>query len=154
MKILSDEARFEHEMIQTYQKDECIFSEGDVGRDLYIVQSGEVRILKNIRTSDQKTEQIEIAKFRKGDFFGDMALLQSIPRYAGAFASCETRLLILKPAGFLVKIRRDPTFAFEMLQQMSERVKVANDRVLEIINKFNLPQKEVQNLINSTGGRL
>ncbi len=148
MKLITDEARFEHEMTQTYEDGECIFEEGDVGRDLYIVQSGEVKILKKIQG-----ELVELAKFNKGDFFGDMALLQSIPRYAGAFASGETRLLILKPAGFLLKIRRDPTFAFEMLQQLSQRVKVSNDRVLEIVNKFNLPKKEVQDLLLELNGK-
>lgn len=149
MKILTDEARFEHEMIETFQSGETIFEEGDVGRDLYIVQSGEVKILKTLNG-----QKIELAKFQKGDFFGDMALLQSIPRYAGAYASGETRLLILRPAGFLLKIRRDPTFAFEMLQQMSMRVKVSNDRVFEIVKKFNLPQDQVQELLNGLDGRM
>lgn len=148
MKLITDEARFEHEMIQVYESGDCIFEEGDVGRDLYIVQSGEVKILKKIQG-----EMVELAKFNKGGFFGDMALLQSVPRYAGAFASGETRLLILKPAGFLLKIRRDPTFAFEMLQQLSLRVKTSNDRVLEIINKFNLPKKEVQDLLLELNGK-
>jgi CRP/FNR family cyclic AMP-dependent transcriptional regulator len=82
-----------------------------------------------------------------------MALLQSIPRYAGAYATGETRLLILKPAGFLMKIRRDPTFAFEMLQQMSLRVKVSNDRVLELVEKFQLPKDEVQKLLLALNGK-
>lgn len=149
MKLLDDEARFEHEMVETYRDGECIFEEGDVGRDLYIVQSGEVKILKNVQS-----KKIEIATFNKGDFFGDMALLQSIPRYAGAYAyGPETKLLILKPAGFLLKIRRDPTFAFEMLQQMSLRVKVSNDRVLELIEKFKLPGDEVQKTLLSLNGK-
>lgn len=146
--MMNNEAKFSHEMIETFQDGETIFEEGDIGRDLYVVQSGEVRIVKNVNG-----QAIELAKFRKGDFFGDMALLQSIPRYASAFASGETRLLILKPGGFLLKIRRDPTFAFEMLQQMSLRIKVSNDRVLEIVNKFNLPKDEVQKLLNLLDGQ-
>ena len=150
MKLLSDEVRFEHEMIQTFKNDDCIFEEGDIGRDLYIVQTGEVCILKTISNG-----KIEIARFVKGDFFGDMALLQSIPRYAGAYANGEeTRLLILKPAGFLLKIRRDPTFAFEMLQQMSMRVKMSNDRVFELVDAFKLPKEEVQGLLNKLNGRV
>lgn len=148
MKILRDEAKFEHEMIETYKDGDCIFEEGDVGRDLYIVQSGQVRATKKIQD-----QIIELARFDKGDFFGDMALLQSIPRYAGAYASGETRLLILKPAGFLLKIRRDPTFAFEMMQQMSLRVKVSNDRLLEIVERFDLPKAEVQKLLEILNGK-
>lgn len=148
MKLLTNEARFEHEMIESYADGQCIFAEGDVGRDLYIVQSGEVKILKMVQT-----ELVELATFTKGDFFGDMALLQSLPRYAAAYACGETRLLILKPAGFLLKIRRDPTFAFEMLQQMSLRVKISNDRVIELVEKFQLPRDEVQKLLLELNGK-
>jgi len=145
---LQHENRFSHEMIETFKDGDLIFEEGDIGRDLYIVQSGEVKISKLI---DGKN--IELAKFKKGDFFGDMALLQSIPRYASAHASGETRLLILKPGGFLLKIRRDPTFAFEMLQQLSLRIKVSNDRTMAIINKFNLPKDEVQKILEALDGQ-
>ena len=146
--MMENEARFTHEMIENFKDGDVIFEEGDIGRDLYIVQSGEVKITKKV---DDKT--IELARFRKGDFFGDMALLQSIPRYAGASACGDTRLLILKPGGFLLKIRRDPTFAFEMLQQLSLRVKVSNDRVIELVNRFNLPREEVQKVFERLDGQ-
>lgn len=145
--LIKTDARFEHELIEEYEDGECIFEEGDLGRDLYIVQSGSVRISKKTATGP-----VDIAEFKKGEFFGDMALLQSLPRYAAAYAKGETRLLILKPAGFLVKIRRDPTFAFEMLQQLSSRVKLSSDVLLELVRMQNLPAEELQKLIRSTGG--
>ncbi len=145
----NSEKRFQHELVQEFQDGECIFEEGDSGRDLYIVQIGEVKILKNTSQG-----QIEIAEFRKGDFFGDMSLLQSMPRYASAYAKGFTRLLVLQQAGFLLKIRRDPTFAFEMLQQMSFRVKVSSDRLLEMVKLFKLPQEEVQKLLYQLNGKI
>ncbi len=145
---MQHENRFSHEMIEIFKDGDLIFEEGDIGRDLYIVQSGEVKISKNFNG-----KHIELAKFKKGDFFGDMALLQSIPRYASAHASGETRLLILKPGGFLLKIRRDPTFAFEMLQQLSHRIKVSNDRTMAIIQKFDLPKDEVQKILEALDGQ-
>ena len=144
---LKHEGRFEHEAFEDYLDGECIFEEGDTGRDLYIIQSGSVQIRKKTINSD-----IEMAIFGKGDFFGDMALLQSLPRYASAYAIGNTRLLILKPGGFLLKIRRDPTFAFEMLQQLSYRVKMSNDRLLEVVQKNNLPLSEIQSILKVLGG--
>jgi CRP/FNR family cyclic AMP-dependent transcriptional regulator len=144
---LKRETRFEHEYLEDFEDGECLFEEGDTGRDLYIVQSGSVQILK-------KTNRIllEMAHFKKGDFFGDMSLLQSLPRYASAFAKGKTRVLILKPAGFLLKIRRDPTFAFEMLQQLSYRVKMSNDRLLHVVEKHKLPPDEIQSILMILGG--
>ncbi|NDG86143.1 MAG: cyclic nucleotide-binding protein [Proteobacteria bacterium] len=141
------EHRFEHEYLEDFEDGACIFEEGDTGRDLYIIQSGSVRISKKTPSGE-----IEMAVFQKGDFFGDMALLQSLPRYASAHAQGTTRLLILKPAGFLMKIRRDPTFAFEMLQQLSYRVKASNDRMLEVLKRNQLPIQEVQEVLRIIGG--
>lgn len=146
MKLTID-TRFEHENLEDYEDGDCIFEEGDSGRDLYIVQYGSVQIRKKTESGE-----IEMAIFSKGDFFGDMALLQSLPRYASAYAKGKTRLLILKPAGFLLKIRRDPTFAFEMLQQLSYRVKMSNDRLLEIVGRHKLPLNEVQSILKVLGG--
>lgn len=141
------ESRFQHEYLEDFDDGECIFEEGDTGRDLYLIQFGSVQIRK--KTS---THEFEMTVFKKGDFFGDMALLQSLPRYASAYAVGKTRLLILKPAGFLLKIRRDPTFAFEMLQQLSYRVKMTNDRLLELVSRHQIPLNDVQQLMKAIGG--
>lgn len=144
---LSPSTRFQHETLEDFEDGECVFEEGDTGRDLYIVQYGSVQIRKKTSAGE-----IEMAVFGKGDFFGDMALLQSLPRYAGAYVVGKTRLLILKPAGFLLKIRRDPTFAFEMLQQLSYRVKMSNDRLIEVMQKHKLPKEEIQTILKALGG--
>ncbi len=145
---LKTSARFKHDIIENYKDGDHIFKEGDYGRDLYVVQKGTVRILKEVGA-----EQIEITSFERGDFFGDIGLLQNLPRYASAVAKGEVRLLILRPAGFLLKIRRDPTFAFEMLQQLSRRIKVSNDRILGLTKKFQLSPKDIQELLNDINGK-
>ncbi|NDF14548.1 cyclic nucleotide-binding protein [bacterium] len=141
------ENRFEHEYLEDFEDGACIFEEGETGRDLYIIQQGAVQIRKMAPQGP-----IDMAVFQKGDFFGDMSLLQSLPRYAGAYAIGKTRLLILKPAGFLMKIRRDPTFAFEMLQQLSYRVRVSNDRLMEVLKRNRIPLEEIQSILNILGG--
>src|SRR6185312_17410869 len=95
-----DDKRFSHEQLRTYSDGEAIFKEGDEERNLYIIQSGAIVIRKNTELGE-----LTLARFSKGDFFGDMALLQGIPRFAGAYAEGETKLLILQPGGFLLKIR-------------------------------------------------
>ncbi|MFN8790817.1 MAG: Crp/Fnr family transcriptional regulator [Bdellovibrionales bacterium] len=148
MSFFTGEDRFRHEQIEIYDDGEMIFEEGDVCRDLYVVKSGRVKILKKTPSGP-----IEISQFSKGEFFGDISLLQSLPRYASAYAVGPTELLVLAPAGFLLKIRRDPTFAFEMLQQMSLRVKVSNDRLLEVMKTSQIPQDQVQALMNTLNGK-
>ena len=142
------EKRFAFEKIVTFAEGQWVFEEGDHNRDLFIIQDGSIDIVK-------KTPQGEmlLATFEKGDFFGDMALLQGGPRFAGARAKGATRLLVLQPGGFLLKIRRDPTFAFEMLQQLSQRIKVSNERMLTLIQKGNIPHEMAQEVLSSMMGR-
>jgi CRP-like cAMP-binding protein len=142
------EKRFAFEKIVSYAEGQWVFEEGDHNRDLYIIQDGSIDIIK-------KTPQGEmlLATFEKGDFFGDMALLQGGPRFAGARSKGASRLLVLQPGGFLLKIRRDPTFAFEMLQQLSQRIKVSNERMLTLIQKGNIPHEMAQEVLSSMMGR-
>ena len=140
---LLNEQRFSQEVEHSYEDGERIFAEGDDGRELYIIQEGSVEIVKNTSVGP-----VTLARFTKGHFFGDMALLQSIPRNASAYARGPTKLLILQPGGFLLKIRRDPTFAFEMIQQLSERVKFSNDRLIDAITRLKLPKEEVDRVLD------
>ncbi len=142
-KLLQKE-RFSNEHVLSYRKDEIIFKEGDTGRELYIIQKGGVLISK-------KTEigTLDLVSFQRGEFFGEMALLQSVPRYASAKATEDgTQLLVLQPAAFLVKIRRDPTLAFEMLQQLSFRLKISVDRMLTGLIKTGQDPVHVQSILN------
>lgn len=104
-----------------------IIREGDVGHDMYIIQSGQVRISK------RKTRgEVVLATLGKGDFFGEMSLLESLPREATARAVGEVRLLVLSRGGLLFRLRRDPTFALEMLNHLSSRLRVAQARLLAL----------------------
>ena len=106
---------------------EDIVREGDVGHDMYIVQSGQVRISK--RTTHG---EVVLATVDRGDFLGEMSLLESLPREATARAVGETRLLVLSRGGLLFRLRRDPTFAVKMLNHLSCRPRAAKARLIAV----------------------
>jgi CRP/FNR family transcriptional regulator, cyclic AMP receptor protein len=137
-----------HEKTVLYEDGEIIFQEGDLSRDLFVIQQGKVEIWK-------KTEEspIKLATFSRGDFFGDMALLHGGARFASAKASGPTSLLVLQPGGFLLKMRRDPTFGFEMLQALSYRIKISNERLFDVIKKGNVPKETVDQILTMIGGQ-
>jgi CRP-like cAMP-binding protein len=66
----------------------------------------------------------------RGAFFGEMSLLEGLPRSATARAVGKVSLLVLRPGSLLLQIRRDPTFAFELLQQLSGRIRELNDKLV------------------------
>lgn len=128
-----------------YADGDLIFKEGDEGREMFIVQAGEVVVTKQTRRGE-----VELATLHKGDFVGEMSLLESLPRSATAKARGETRLLAIHPGGFLLKIRRDPTFAFEMLQNLSKRIRVTNDKLTDLLNKDFVSAEAIRTIINGT----
>jgi CRP/FNR family transcriptional regulator, cyclic AMP receptor protein len=90
----------------------------------FIVQSGQVRISK------RKTHgEVVLAILDRGDFFGEMSLLESLPREATARTVGQTRLLVLSRGGLLFRLRQDPTFALEMLNHLSSRLRAAQARL-------------------------
>ncbi|MDT8285936.1 MAG: cyclic nucleotide-binding domain-containing protein [Elusimicrobiales bacterium] len=77
---------------RTYLKGETIFAEGDIGRALFIVFSGKVTLTK-LNPETGKAEPL--AEVNPGEFFGEMALLEEMPRSAGAAAAEETQVFML-----------------------------------------------------------
>jgi CRP-like cAMP-binding protein len=109
---------------RTYEPGEIIFTEGDPAAEMFIIQEGKVVITKQVAGSE-----VFLATLERGDFFGEMALLDSQPRHATCAAVERTRLVAIKSGELLMKLRRDPTFALEMVQTMSRRIRRLNERL-------------------------
>ena len=83
----------------------------------------------------------------KGDFFGEMALLESEPRSATVRSVGSTKVLVIQSGGFLLKIRRDPTFAFEMLQRLSGRLRGVTAQLAAACSENGLSTDQMQSLL-------
>jgi CRP/FNR family transcriptional regulator, cyclic AMP receptor protein len=104
---------------------ELIFAEGDNDRQMFIVATGRVRI-----TKAQGGREITLRMIERGEFFGEMALLESLPRSATAYAVGETHLVVIEPGSLLLRLRRDPTLAIEMLHTLSARIRSLSNRLV------------------------
>lgn len=114
--------------IEEYRDGEIIVHDGDEDRHMYVIQHGKVVV-----TKDLGDREVTLAILERGSFFGEMALLESLPRTATVRAVGSTRLLVIRPGSLLMRIRRDPTLALEMLQQMSRRVRALDSRLVELL---------------------
>jgi CRP-like cAMP-binding protein len=104
-------------MVQTYPKDCLIFAEGETGHNLYIIQSGSVKITKIV---DKK--EVVLAVLNKGDIFGEMAMLENKPRSATAEVYEDCALLAVNRANFKNLINDQPDMVVRMTILMSERI--------------------------------
>ena len=116
------------ELTQTYGEGEVILREGDTSKEMYIIHEGEVRVTKMIAG-----KETVLGTMGRGDFFGEMSLLESEARTATIVAIIPTKCLVIQAGGLLVRLRRDPTFAFEMLQKMSARIRNMTEKLGEVL---------------------
>jgi CRP-like cAMP-binding protein len=89
MKLLVDLVEKE------YEPGELIFSEGEIGKALYIILDGSVTLTKK-----SKGERVVLAELPSGSYFGELALIDQMPRFATASAEERTTLLIMYKSYF------------------------------------------------------
>jgi CRP-like cAMP-binding protein len=106
-----------------YKKGETIVREGEQAVAFFIISKGKVEVL---RGSGQK--QTKIADIGSGSYFGEMALLDGLPRDATIKAADETECLVLSRWDFVAELRTNPHIAVAMLPVLSKRLRDANDR--------------------------
>lgn len=116
----------EKDITKEFIKDDIIIKEGDPGREMYIIKSGSVDVVKS-----DGDKEIILATLSRGDFFGEMAILENIYRTATVKAKETSRLIVLTTGNFMIKLKKDPTFAFQIMQKMSRRIRILNEKILK-----------------------
>ncbi len=111
---------------RSYARDKVVFEDGDLGDSIYIIGSGEVSIV--LRGTAGR--QIPISRLGKGEFFGEMALIETKPRSATAMTLEESSLLHVKGQEFLKILRANPELEFKVLFVLSERLRHLVDHTL------------------------
>ena len=101
---------------------EPIFAKGDLGTSLFIVHAGEVGIFTGSR---------QLATFRAGDFFGELALLDAEPRSAAAVAQVATRAFRLDQEDFYDVMEERPEVLRNILRVLCQRLRRQNETVNE-----------------------
>jgi CRP-like cAMP-binding protein len=109
---------------QTFDPGKVIFHEGESGEHMFIIQSGEVKISKNIGGREH-----ELAVLEKGDFFGEMAIVSRIARTATATAVNRTQLLAFDRQGFMGMIEKNAKIALNIIDKLCRRLQNANSQI-------------------------
>ena len=105
--------------------DETLFWQGDEGDALYGVVSGLVRIW--VHGPDGK--ELTLNLMEPGDFFGEIALLDGLPRSASATGLSSSELVVLPRRDFLALLEREPRLARHLIELLCERLRGSTDRI-------------------------
>jgi len=96
-----------------------IFEEGEVGTEMFVIQSGTVEIFKRSRRGEEKL----LATLEKGDFFGEMSILEDVTRTASARAKSDVELVRINQTTFDEMLRHNAEIAVRMLRKLSRRLR-------------------------------
>ena len=128
-----------HERI--YEKGEVVFNEGEPGAGMYIISKGEVEILKAIGES----KSMRLAVIPERSFFGEIALLDEIPRSASAVALSDAIIFGFSKPDLEHVLARTQRLGIKILSNLSRlmcrRLIKANENQESLQNELNLLKK-------------
>jgi signal transduction histidine kinase len=103
-----------------------IFHEGDLGDGLYVIKDGLVEIAHTVGAEVRHV----FSQLGPGEIFGEMAVIEQRPRSATALALRDTQLYFIPRAEMRMLLQQSPGLAFNVLQEISRRLREFNQRHL------------------------
>lgn len=116
--------------LESFPPETDIVKVGEPGHRLYLVVEGNVQVLAPGRSAD-----FELARLSEGDFFGEMALLNSLPRSATVRSVDGVKVLALDKADFHRILVSSPQAALKVLETLSLRIRHADEQISGLNDK-------------------
>jgi len=112
---------------RAFSKGARIFAQGDEGDALFGVASGRVRI----SASASGGREVFLNIMEPGDTFGEIAVMDGLPRTANAVALDASTLIMIQRSDFLPLLEREPQLAIHLLKLLCERLRWTSELVEE-----------------------
>ncbi len=120
-----------------FQTGDTIFHEGDASSSVCLIRRGTVDVFKRI-----DDDVVRLGSVGEGEFVGEMGVIEKRPRGATVRAATDVALEMLSEEEFLLRLSEDAATAMRALRRLSERLRAANDRVLEVETSGTRPAGE------------
>jgi len=113
-------------IVKNYNRDETVVLEGDDSvQALYLIAMGSVQVYM---TGIDGRETI-LSFLERGDFFGEMSLIDGEPRSASVRTVTDAKLLVIHRESFLSLIRKTPEIAMALMSELCKRLRKANKQI-------------------------
>jgi len=114
---------------RTFRAGETIFHRDDPGQVLYVIKEGKVKI--SLISPDG--QEISLVVFGKGEYFGEFALIDGLPRSADAIALEKVECYTLQRSDFQKAIMKNPQIAIQVMEVLSKRLRIADQMIEDLI---------------------
>ena len=108
-----------------YPKNSVILFEDDPGDALYIVSTGQVKVV----LIGEDGREVILSVLGDGDFFGEMSLINDEPRSAHVIAMKDSQLLVLRRDDFQSRLEEQPKIALKLLRVLVQRLRHADEKI-------------------------
>jgi CRP-like cAMP-binding protein len=119
-----------------YIAGEYVFYQGDPGLGIYLIREGEIEIQRTGKNGNT----LSLAQLNKGDFFGELALVDGEKRSASAIAKTDTKLAVIFKPDLDEFIDKFPKKGVKILDGISKiiatRLRKMNEEQYEILTKI------------------
>jgi signal transduction histidine kinase len=105
---------------------QLVLQEGDPGDSLYIVLDGELEVTKR-----HGSQEVLLAVYKAGQFFGEMALLEQAPRSASVRTLRESRLLLISRTAFQTLLSCSPSAPLKILHTVTSRLRSTESMLIQ-----------------------
>lgn len=106
-----------------------LFREGEHGEDMYVIQSGLVQIIKRVGGEDRP-----LATLGRGEFLGEMAILNGKPRTATAVVLEDAKCLVIDAATLEQMITNNAEIALRLVKKLARRLDSADEMIQILLN--------------------
>ena len=114
----------------TYEQDQVLFNQGDVGDAAYIIVEGAAKVMV-----DTPDGEIEVAALGRNDFVGEIAILCDVPRTATVRASAKTITLRITKDLFFRLVAEFPEMSVEIMRELAARLEHTTQQLREALAK-------------------
>jgi CRP/FNR family cyclic AMP-dependent transcriptional regulator len=108
-----------------FPKDAIVFSRGDESDSLYIVRSGKVKAVIH----DEEGREIVLAVIGEGEYFGEMGVLDGVPRSATIVTQEPTEMLVIRRNDFKKLLSANPDMALNLIAVVLQRLRRADQKI-------------------------
>ena len=112
-------------ILRRFRKNSLILVAEEEGSTLFIIHKGRVKV--SILSEDGR--EIVLSILGDGEFFGEMSLLDGLPRSATVTALEDTEALVLRREGFLRLIEHIPQIAIKLMAELTSRLRKTDQKV-------------------------
>jgi CRP-like cAMP-binding protein len=124
-----------------------LFREGDEGTEMYVIQSGKVKITRRVGA-----QEALLAILPEGEFLGEMSIINNQPRSATATVLEAAKLLVLDGRTFEAMIRGNAEIAVRMIKKLADRLHQADEQIELLLHRD--PNHRVVQYLRQESSRL